>query len=171
MDLNCRWLPNLHGETCSYISMTGKKIPCNAWIRCATMQLSIARCFPKWCGCVMRGTQLMALGLEPSTRRWLLPWLALLGVCFALNWIGKAQLVITTGGRGYLWFADVRGIWSFGSQASISFYVVSAGSFCIWGCHDQLSHQCRPPAKLLCGVSFRKIWKPPASFTCYCKYS
>ena len=50
-----------------------------------------------------------ALGLEPSTQRWLLPWLAMLGVCFALNWIRKAQLVITTRGRGLLCFADVGG--------------------------------------------------------------
>ena len=111
----CWWLPTLHGDTCSYISMTGKQIPGKAWMRCAMMQFSTARCFPKRCGSVMRGIQTDgtfltgALRLEPSTQCWLLPWLAMLGVCFALNWIGKAQLVITTRGRGLLCFADVGG--------------------------------------------------------------
>lgn len=89
-----------------------------------------------------------ALGLEPSTQRWLLPWLAMLGVCFALNWIRKAQLVITTRGRG---------LWRWGEFEALVLRLLKA---------SMLS----APAVLVFGVrglSFRMIWKPPASFTWY----
>lgn len=114
----CWWLPTLHGDTCSYISMTGKQIPGKAWMRCAMMQSSTARCFPKRCGSVMRGNQL----IKPfSQGHWGWNLLHNVDCCLGLRclgfvspWIESARLNLSSrleagdygvGGNLKLWFS------------------------------------------------------------------
>lgn len=79
---------------------------------------------------------------------------------FVSPWIESARLNLSSRleAGDYFVLLTLGVIWSFGSQASKGFYVISASSFSI------------SPAVLVfgvCGLSFRMIWKPPASFTCY----